>query len=41
LIRLSDPDDYHSVATLIETSPKTTELDFIGTLALPVEPPEY
>ncbi len=37
LIRLSDPDDYHSVATLFDSSPKTTALEFIGTRALPDE----
>lgn len=37
LIRIEDPDDYHSVAMLFETSPKTTALDFIGTRAMPDE----
>jgi mono/diheme cytochrome c family protein/glucose/arabinose dehydrogenase len=37
LIALDQPDDYHSVATLFETSPKTTALDFIGTRAMPDE----
>jgi len=37
LIDLSDPDDYHSVANLFESSPKTTSLDLIGTKALPQE----
>lgn len=37
LIRIGNPDDYHSVATLFQSSPKTTALDFIGTRALPDE----
>jgi glucose/arabinose dehydrogenase/mono/diheme cytochrome c family protein len=35
LIDIPDPDDYHSVANLFESSPKTTALDIIGTKALP------
>jgi mono/diheme cytochrome c family protein len=35
LVDIADPDDYHSVANLFESSPKTTALDLIGTEALP------
>ncbi|HVJ46455.1 MAG TPA: PVC-type heme-binding CxxCH protein, partial [Luteolibacter sp.] len=35
LIEYATPDDYHSVANLFESSPKTTALEFIGTKALP------
>ena len=35
LIDLKDPADYHSVANLFESSPKTTALEIIGTKALP------
>jgi mono/diheme cytochrome c family protein/glucose/arabinose dehydrogenase len=35
LIRIADPQDYHPVATLFESNPKTTALDFIGTRAMP------
>jgi glucose/arabinose dehydrogenase/mono/diheme cytochrome c family protein len=37
LIEFPAPDDYHSVANLFESSPKTTALDFIGTKALPAD----
>ena len=35
LIEFQTPEDYHSVANLFESSPKTTSLDIIGTKALP------
>lgn len=37
LVRLSDPQDYHPIGKLFDSSPKTTSLDFIGTRAMPDE----
>lgn len=35
MVRLPDPDEYHGVGPLFQTSPKTTALDLIGTRAMP------
>ncbi len=35
MIRFANPDEYHPVAPLFDTSPKTTALEIIGTRALP------
>ncbi|MEA3210524.1 MAG: hypothetical protein QOE70_3581 [Chthoniobacter sp.] len=35
MVRLADPDEYHPVGPLFNTTPKTTALEIIGTRALP------
>lgn len=37
LVKLNDPDEYHGIGGIFQTSPKTTALEFVGTKAMPDE----
>jgi mono/diheme cytochrome c family protein/glucose/arabinose dehydrogenase len=37
LIAMKEPEEYHPVGNMFDTSPKTTSIEFIGTAALPKE----